>query len=71
MLKGRCAEEQGRRPAARDALSLAAGRAMLEADEISKEDYDKWRYHYPEFDKTKCWAKVPSQELSNLPVQDV
>ena len=45
--------------------------AMLEAGEISKEDYDKWRYHYPEFDKTKCWAKVPSQELSNLPVQDV
>lgn len=44
---------------------------MLEAGEISKEDYDKWRYHYPEFDKTKCWAKVPSQELSNLPVQDV
>ena len=34
--------------------------AMLEADEISKEDYDKWRYHYLEFDKTKCWAKVPS-----------
>ena len=45
--------------------------AMLEAGEISKEDYDKWRYHYPEFDKTKCWTKVPSQELSNLPVQDV
>ena len=45
--------------------------AMLEADEISKEDYNKWRYHYLEFDKTKCWAKVPSQELSNLPVQDV
>lgn len=45
--------------------------AMLEACKISKEDYDKWRYHYPEFDKTKCWAKVPSQELSNLPVQDV
>ena len=34
--------------------------AMLEADKTSKEDYDKWRYHYLEFDKTKCWAKVPS-----------
>ena len=45
--------------------------AMLEAGEFSKEYYDKWRYHYPEFDKTKCWAKVPSQELCNLPVQDV
>ena len=38
---------------------------------ISKEDYDKWRCYYPELDKTKCWAKVPSQELSNLPVQDI
>ena len=27
--------------------------AMLEAGEISKEDYDKWRYHYPEFDRTQ------------------
>ena len=45
--------------------------SKLEAGEISKEDYDKWRYHYPEFDKTKCWAKVPPQELSNLPVQDL
>ena len=44
---------------------------MLEAGEVSKEDYDKWRYRYPEFDKTKCWAKVPSQELSKLPVQDI
>ena len=43
----------------------------MAAGEISKEYYDKWRYHYPEFDKTKCWAKVPSQELCNLPVQDV
>ena len=49
----------------------SAALAMLEAGEISKEYYDKWRYHYPEFDKTKCWAKVPSQELCNLPVQDV
>ena len=62
----RCTEEQGRRPAARDALSLAAGRAMLEADEISKEDYDKWRYHYPEFDKSQKIAEVMSQELSDI-----
>ena len=61
--EGGCAEEQGRRPAARDALSLAAGRAMLEADEISKEDYDKWRYHYPEFDKAQNYVKVPPQDL--------
>ena len=37
--------------------------AMLEAGEISKEDYDKWRYHYPEFDKTQNYVKTPPQDL--------
>ena len=36
--------------------------AMLEAGEISKEDYDKWRYHYPEFDKSQNYVKVPPQD---------
>ena len=27
--------------------------AKLEAGEIIKEDYDRWRYHYPEFDTTR------------------
>ena len=40
--------------------------AMLEAGEISKEDYDKWRYHYPEFDKSQKIAEVMSQELSDI-----
>ena len=26
---------------------------LWEAGEISKEDYDKWRYYYPEFDATQ------------------
>ena len=43
--------------------------AMLEAGEISKEDYDKWRYNYPQYDDTQIWAKVPSQELSNMLVE--
>ena len=38
--------------------------AMLEAGEISKEDYDKWRYHYPEFDKAQTYVKVPPQDLA-------
>ena len=37
--------------------------AMLEAGEISKEDYDKWRYHYPEFDKTQHYVKMSPQDL--------
>ena len=38
-----------------------------EAGEIFKEDYDKWRYHYPEFDAAQHWEKVPSEALSNMP----
>ena len=37
----------------------------LKNGEISKEDYDTWRYHYPEFDTTQRWAKIPSQKLSD------
>ena len=37
---------------------------MLEAGEISKEAYDKWRYHYPEYDTVQKTAKVPPQWLS-------
>lgn len=36
---------------------------------ISREEYDKWRYHYPKFDTTQIWAKVPSQELSDALVE--
>ena len=39
--------------------------AKLESGEISKEDYDAWRYKYPELDTAQKWAKVPSQELSD------
>ena len=37
----------------------------LSSEEISKDEYDKWRYHYPEFDTSQTWAKVPSQALSD------
>jgi transcriptional regulator with XRE-family HTH domain len=43
--------------------------SKLSAGEITKEDYDSWRYHYPEFDTTQRWAKVPSQELSDALVE--
>ncbi|MDL2218751.1 helix-turn-helix domain-containing protein [Ruminococcaceae bacterium OttesenSCG-928-O06] len=41
----------------------------LEAGEITKEEYDQWRYRYPEFDTTQRWVKVPSQELSDYLVE--
>lgn len=44
--------------------------AKLEAGEISKEEYDRWRYRYPEFDSKPGWVKiVPSQELSDMLVE--
>lgn len=39
---------------------------QLKEEEITKEEYDQWRYNYPKFDTTQKWAKIPSQELSNL-----
>lgn len=41
----------------------------LSAVEISREDYDQWRYNYPKFDTTQHWAKVPSKELSDVLVE--
>ena len=32
----------------------------LEQGEITKKEYDQWRYKYPELDTSKHWAKVPS-----------
>lgn len=33
--------------------------------EISREDYDKWRYNYPKYDETSGYVKVPSQKLND------
>ena len=44
--------------------------AMLKAGEITQEEYDRWRYRNPEFDTTQRWAKVPSQELSDMLVEE-
>lgn len=33
---------------------------------ITKEQYDQWRYTFPEQDTTQRWAKVPSQQLSDF-----
>ena len=43
--------------------------AMLKAGEITPEEYDRWRYHYPEFDTTQRWAKALSQGLSDLLIE--
>jgi transcriptional regulator with XRE-family HTH domain len=39
--------------------------------EITKEEYDEWRYNYPALDKSGMWVKVPSEELSDALVNSV
>ena len=39
--------------------SWAVEAARYRAGEISEEDYNAWRYHYPKFDKGNIWAEVP------------
>jgi len=41
-------------------------RQMLAAGEITKEQYDEWRYHYPEMDTTRLRAKVIPEGLSEM-----
>ena len=45
--------------------------AKLEAGEITQEEYDRWRYRYPEYDTTRIWAKVPPQQLSDWLVDEL
>ena len=39
------------------------------AGETSRDEYDKWRYYYPQYDDTQITAKVPPQELSDAMVK--
>lgn len=36
--------------------------AKLKAGEITQEDYDRWRYHYPAFDDTSIRVPIPAEE---------
>ena len=36
----------------------------LKTGEITREDYDRWRYHYPEFDDTGIRVPVPTEETA-------
>ena len=33
--------------------------------DISRDEYDKWRYNYPKYDETSGFVKVPSQNFSD------
>jgi len=47
-----------------NAWRLAA--AMLKSGDITQEQYDQWRYHYPRLDSTQRWGKVPSNNFINV-----
>ena len=58
--------------AARISELVCAWAAVAEkyrAGEISRDEYDKWRYYYPQYDDTQITTKVPSQELSDAMVK--
>lgn len=37
--------------------------------DISREDYDKWRYNYPKYAASSGFVKVPSQQFSDTMVE--
>jgi hypothetical protein len=37
---------------------------------FTKEEYNQWRYKYPELDTSKHWAKVPSQAVNDILMEE-
>ena len=44
--------------------------AKLDQGEITREEYDQWRYKYPDLDTSHHWAKVPSQAVSDTLMEE-
>lgn len=44
--------------------------AKLDHGEITKEEYDQWRYNYPKFDTSQHWVHLPSRELSDMLIEE-
>lgn len=42
---------------------------MPEVGEIYKKDYDRWRYHYPEFNAAQKRENVMPQGLSDILIE--
>jgi len=43
----------------------------LKNGDITKEQYDQWRYKYPKLDTEGRWAKIPSKELSDALIEAI
>ena len=46
----------------------AAVAEKYRAGELTRDEYDRWRYNYPQYDDTQTWGRVPSRELSDAMV---
>lgn len=51
--------------------SWASMMEKYRAGEISKEEYDNWRYNYPRDDKPQIWARVPNAKLMEDNLKDM
>jgi transcriptional regulator with XRE-family HTH domain len=45
--------------------------AKLETGEITKEQYDNWRYKYPALDTTHQWQNIPSNFVNDLVIEAI
>ena len=46
-------------------FAWAQQKEKLKNSEITKEEYDKWRYNYPKHDDTQIFTEVPSQKITD------
>ncbi len=51
------------------AAAWAEQAQQFRAGEIDKENYDQWRYNFPEYDSSQNWVKTPSKEFSDAMVE--
>ena len=42
---------------------------LYEEGKITKEEYDKWRYNYPESENNHHWAKLPSYDFNDMVIE--
>ena len=49
----------------RMAMAWAEEADKLRSGEITEEEYDRWRYYYPQYDTSGQWANIPTKEFSD------
>lgn len=52
-------------------ISWMHQKQKLNAGEITRDEYDKWRYYYPEFDEENIWIKITPKFISDMIIDSV